>query len=42
MEFEDFEEIEELCCWNLSFGITIKDTLKSIDRIDLLTLFIDN
>ena len=36
---EDLEEIEDLITWNLSYGICIKDTLKDIDRLDLLELF---
>ena len=36
---DEIEEIEDLIAWNLSFGIGIKDTLKEIDRLDLLELF---
>tara|TARA_R110000823_G_scaffold245737_1_gene369874 strand:+ start:290 stop:427 length:138 start_codon:yes stop_codon:yes gene_type:complete len=36
---EKLEEIEELCDWNLSFGIPIKETLKSLKRLDLVELF---
>lgn len=35
----DFEEIEDLVFWNLSFGIKIKDTLKQINKLELLQLF---
>jgi len=38
----DFEEIEDLVGWNLSFGISIKDTLEEIKRLDLLDYFISN
>ena len=36
----DFEEIEDLVGWNLSFGFSVKETLKDIDRMDLLDLFV--
>tara|TARA_R110001592_G_scaffold85314_1_gene251960 strand:- start:1223 stop:1342 length:120 start_codon:yes stop_codon:yes gene_type:complete len=39
MNFEDFEEIEDLVGWNLSFGISKYETLKEIGKLDLLTLF---
>lgn len=39
MNFEDFEEIEDLVGWNLSFGISKYETLKGIGKLDLLTLF---
>jgi len=32
-------EIEDLIGWNLSYGISIKETLKDINRLDLLSLF---
>ena len=35
----DFEEIEELVAWNLSFNITIEETLKEIDKLEYLFLF---
>ncbi len=36
---EILDEIEELIGWNLSFGITTHETLKEINRLDLLTYF---
>jgi len=36
-----FEEIEELVSWNLSFNISVKETLKDINRLDLLDFFLD-
>ena len=36
---EELDEIEDLIGWNLSFNITIEDTLKGIDRLDLLQYF---
>lgn len=35
----DFEEIEELVAWNLSFNIPIEETLKEIDKLEYLFLF---
>lgn len=32
-------ELEDLIYWNLSFGIPIKETLKEINRLDLVTFF---
>ena len=39
MSIEEFEEIEELCDFNESFGISFKETLKSLKRLDLVELF---
>tara|TARA_R110001632_G_scaffold103407_2_gene212031 strand:- start:47 stop:163 length:117 start_codon:yes stop_codon:yes gene_type:complete len=36
----EIEEIEDLVSWNLSFGIPIKETLKELERLDLLHLFL--
>lgn len=36
---ELLDEIEDLVYWNLSFGIPIKESLKEIKRLDLLTYF---
>jgi len=36
---EELYEIEDLVGWNLSFGISITETLKGINRLDLLDLF---
>ena len=36
-----FEEIEELIIWNLSFNISVKETLKDIGRLDLLEYFLN-
>ena len=33
------EEIENLIYYNLSFNIPVKQTLKDIKRLDLLTFF---
>lgn len=35
------DEIEELIYYNLSFNINVIDTLKSIERLDLLYYFSD-
>lgn len=42
-EIEDklSEEIFDLVIWNLEFGISVKDTLDSINRLDLLECFED-
>jgi len=37
----DFDDIEDLVYWNLSFGIPIEETLKDINKLDLLELFIN-
>lgn len=39
MNFKEFEEIEDLIGWNLSFGISKYKTLKEIGRLDLFDLF---
>ena len=36
---EYLDEIADLIEWNLSFNITVKDTLEDINRIDLLYYF---
>ncbi len=36
------EEIEDLIGWNLSFNINVEQTLKDINRLDLLGYFIIN
>ena len=41
IEDELMEEIFDLVIWNLSFGISVKDTLDSINRLDLLECFED-
>tara|TARA_R110002153_G_scaffold214871_2_gene367505 strand:- start:2503 stop:2637 length:135 start_codon:yes stop_codon:yes gene_type:complete len=33
------DEIEDLISWNLSFNIPIKETLKGINRLDLINYF---
>jgi len=38
----DLEEIEDLIGWNLSFNISVEETLKDINRLDLLYLFKDH
>tara|TARA_R110001592_G_scaffold177234_2_gene417545 strand:- start:466 stop:579 length:114 start_codon:yes stop_codon:yes gene_type:complete len=35
----NFEEIEDLVGWNLSYGISKYDTLEEIGRLDLLYIF---
>ena len=35
----NIDEIEDLVFWNLSFGVSIKETLTEIDRLDLLDSF---
>ena len=35
----NLDEIEDLVFWNLSFGVTIKETLTDIERMDLLDSF---
>ena len=36
---EILDEIEDLIAWNLSFNISLEDTLKEIKRTDLLDYF---
>jgi len=36
---EELEEIEDLIGWNMSFNISVYDTLKEIDRLDLYDLY---
>ena len=36
------EEVEEIVNWNLSFGISIKETLTFLDKLDYIELFIEN
>ncbi len=42
IEEELMEEIFDLVMWNLSFGISVKETLDSINRPDLLECFEDD
>ena len=35
----DLLEIEDLVCWNLSFDVSVEDTLLAINRMDLFNLF---
>lgn len=37
----DLEEIEDLILYNLSFNVSVEKTLKDIDRMDLLVLFVN-
>jgi|TARA_A100000171_G_C2033608_1_gene97020 hypothetical protein len=37
----DLEEIEDLIFYNLSFNVSVEKTLKDIDRMDLLELFVN-
>jgi hypothetical protein len=41
MDIEEFEVIEELVAWNLSFNIPIEETLKQVDKLEYLFLFIN-
>lgn len=36
---EEMDEIEDLIGWNLSFGITIEETLEDIDMMEYIELF---
>lgn len=38
---EERDEIEDLIGWNLSFGMTIEETLEDIDMMEYLNLFTD-
>ena len=38
-EVEILDDIEELISWNLSFNVSVKDTLEGINRLDLLDYF---
>ncbi len=38
---EEMDEIEDLIGWNLSFGMTIEETLEDIDMMEYLNLFTD-
>ena len=35
----DLEEIEDLVSYNLNFNISVKETLESINRLDLIEYF---
>ena len=37
----NINEIEDLVCFNYSFGVSIEETLKEIDRMDLLYMFLN-
>ena len=41
LSLEERDEIEDLIGWNLSFGITMEETLKEINMIEYLNLFTD-
>ena len=36
---EILDDIEEMISWNLSFNVSVKDTLEGINRLDLLDYF---
>tara|TARA_R110000744_G_scaffold275827_1_gene388617 strand:+ start:607 stop:750 length:144 start_codon:yes stop_codon:yes gene_type:complete len=38
---EQLDEIEDLIGWNLSFNISIEDTLNGINRLDLLEYYLE-
>lgn len=39
MDIDELDEIEELCAFNESFGISFKKTLESLKRLDLVAVF---
>ena len=41
-EIEFLEELEDLVNWNLSFGISIKDTLIEENQLEWLSYFMPN
>ena len=45
MEFNDADsdsdDVDDLMGWNSSFGISVKETLTGMDRLDLLAMFSD-
>lgn len=36
----DIEEVEDLVHWNLSFGVSVEETLRQINQLELLELFV--
>jgi hypothetical protein len=42
MDIEEIEEIEDLIFWNLSFNISVKETLTYINKLHLLDYFCIN
>ena len=36
---EEMEEMEDIISWNLSFNISIEETLKYINKLEYLDLF---
>jgi len=38
-EVEFLDEMEELIVWNLSFGVSMRETLREIKRLDLMDFF---
>ena len=41
ISLEERDEIEDLIGWNLSFGITMEETLEEINMLEYLDLFTD-
>tara|TARA_R110002153_G_scaffold23570_2_gene76209 strand:+ start:102 stop:308 length:207 start_codon:yes stop_codon:yes gene_type:complete len=39
IEVEFLDEMEELIVWNLSFGVSMRETLREIKRLDLMDFF---
>lgn len=39
MNIEEFEEIEELIAWNMSFNISKTETLRDIGKLEFINLF---
>ena len=39
LSLEERDEIEDLIGWNLSFGITMEETLEEIDMMEYIELF---
>ena len=40
MTIEEMEELEELICWNLSFGVSVLETLKEVGKEEYYRFFI--
>ena len=40
LTIEEFCELEDLVAWNLSFGISPKETLSQIKKLEYLDLFL--
>ena len=40
MDIKQLEDIEDIINWNLSYNVSIEETLKEINRLDLINYFI--